>query len=84
MSSGIWSMDEHLNSKHPFTNAKLLCYSEHWGAQTVFAKIEGPYYRDLKKAAFKCIDKSGDNHHVFVEAFEVSNDDRILFLWTGS
>lgn len=82
----IWSVFEveDLNSPHPFQGALQLAYSEHWGGESVFEEIKGETWTALYVAADRCIRRSGDDHHVFIEAFEPVADTQQLRLTTGS
>lgn len=76
----IWSILEHDPSEpHPYQDATTVRYDLHWGgAGTCYATILGPSYLDLWVAADKVIRESGDEHHVFVEAFTPDGDELIL------
>jgi hypothetical protein len=83
----IWSLDEvsDLRVKHPFDGAEILAYSSHWGPGEVKARINGDTWVDLWAAADEVIKLSGDNHHIFIEAFERSKfKNNHLELSTGS
>jgi hypothetical protein len=81
----IWSMYEigSCLQKHRYTVGTELVYAVHWGPETVRVPIEGDTYLDLFRAADQAIKLSGDQHHVFIECFEV-NEDGELELSTGS
>lgn len=83
----IWSVYsvEDLNQPHPYVAAAEICYKDHWGDSAVYETIPGPTWRDLYSAADRCIQRSGDDHHVFIESFEtVADQPQILRLTTGS
>ena len=83
----IWSIYEvsDLNQPHPHVNAAEICYRDHWGDSAVYETIPGPTWRDLYRAADRCIQRSGDGHHVFIEGFEtVADQPHQLRLTTGS
>lgn len=73
------SADEPTN----FGNRQVLVYAEHFGDEEVVVTIPGPTWGDLYKAADAAITASGDEHHCFIEGFEVRSDGR-LYLSTGS
>ena len=85
----IWSIYElpihgFLND-HPYTDARSICYRDHWGDAPVYETIEGPTWADLYRAADRCIQRSGDQHHIFIERFQtVADQPHQLRLTTGS
>ncbi len=81
----IYSVDS-MYDEHPYTAAEALLYKDHWGEKHMSAKIEGNRWIDLWRAADECIRNSGDNHHMFIEAFTPYNkgDNTVLVLSTGS
>lgn len=83
----IWSIYEveNLRAPHPYTAAREVCYGDHWGEEAVVEPIPGKTWTDLYVAASRCIERSGDGHHVFIEHFEtVADQPQILRLTTGS
>jgi hypothetical protein len=85
----IWSIYElpihGFLGDHPFKNAVQVAYREHWGDEPVFESIDGPTWADLYRAADRCIQRSGDQHHIFIESFEpVAGQPHQLRLSTGS
>ncbi len=83
----IWSMFEveDLNQPHPYSLAREICYRDHWGDAAVYETIPGPTWRDLYAAADRCIRRSGDDHHIFIEALHpVADQPHQLRLTTGS
>jgi hypothetical protein len=80
----IWSIFEvdDIDSQHPYRGAQTLVYKDHWGEKPVYVPIGGATWADLWVAADAAIEDSGDNHHVFIEAFKQAGDE--LFLTTGS
>lgn len=87
----VWSIYEveDLEAQHPFPGALEVVYSEHWGGESVIEeiKIEGRGHGtwvDLWDAADRCIRRSGDDHHVFIEAFYPVAGTQQLRLTTGS
>jgi hypothetical protein len=83
----IWSIYEvdDLSQPHPYVGATEVCYRDHWGDAPVHETIPGPTWADLYTAADRCIARSGDGHHVFIEAFDtVANQPHQLRLTTGS
>ncbi len=77
----IWSMyelEEHGFLKdHPYTSDAFVVYQG--GHVPVFGNTWGDIYR----AADWAIRNSGDDHHIFIEAFELKNGNE-LHLVTGS
>lgn len=83
----IWSIFtvEELGQPHPYLTATEICYRDHWGEAAVYETIPGGTWIDLYTAADRCIQRSGDSHHIFIEAFEpVANQPHQLRLTTGS
>ena len=83
----IWSIYEveELGEQHPYLNATEICYKDHWGDKAVYETISGGTWMDLYEAADRCIQRSGDGHHIFIERFQPSKDQpRQLILQTGS
>ena len=70
---------------HPYKGALQVAYSQHWGDEIVCEDIQGGTWADLYRAADRCIRRSGDGHHCFIEAFTVNqNTPQQLILHTGS
>lgn len=83
----IWSIYEVANMTlcHPYKDAEYVIYDQHWGDSEVVRKIEGRDWNALYRAADAAIQASGDQHHVFIEAFEpVADKPHYLRLTTGS
>ena len=83
----IWSIYEVANMTlcHPYKDAEYVIYDQHWGDSEVVRKIEGRDWNALYRAADAAIQSSGDDHHVFIEAFEpVADLPHHLRLTTGS
>ena len=83
----IWSIFtvEDLNQPHPYAAAVEVCYRDHWGDAPVYETIPGPTWKDLYTAADRCIRRSGDGHHVFIESFQtVADQPHQIRLTTGS
>lgn len=83
----IWSIYEVANMTlcHPYKDAEYVIYDQHWGDSEVVRKIEGRDWNALYRAADAAIQASGDQHHVFIEAFEpVADKPHHLRLTTGS
>lgn len=83
----IWSIFEveDLNQPHPYAAAAEICYRDHWGDAPVYEIIPGPTWRDLYSAADRCIQRSGDGHHIFIESFQpVADQPHQIRLTTGS
>lgn len=82
-----WSLFnvDNLSTQHPYPGAEQVAYRDHWGDEAVFEPIEGNTWADLYAAADRCIQRSGDCHHVFIEDFVVNpQQPRQLILTTGS
>jgi len=77
----IWSMYEIAEHDflrdHPYPDTAFVCYQG--GHVPVFGSTWGDIYR----AADWAIRNSGDQHHIFIEAFELRNGNE-LHLVTGS
>lgn len=83
----IWSVYEvsDLTAAHPYVGATHVCYDTHWGSEDVWMPINGDRWVDLYDAADRCIRRSGDDHHVFIEGFDpVADQPQTLRLTTGS
>ena len=85
----IWSIYElpvhGFLGDHPYVGAAEICYRDHWGDEPVYETIQGPTWADLYRAADRCVQRSGDGHHVFIEAFTpVADQPHQLRLSTGS
>lgn len=85
----IWSVYElpvhGFLTKHPYAAAREICYRDHWGANPVYETIQGDTWADLYRAADRCIQRSGDDHHCFIEHFQtVADQPHQLRLTTGS
>ncbi len=83
----IWSIYSvtDLTADHPYKAARSVCYRDHWGDAAVYETIQGSTWLDLYRAADRCIQRSGDGHHVFIEAFDaVADQPHQLRLTTGS
>lgn len=82
-----WSIYEvdNLSDRHPYAGADRVVYRNHWGSEAVSVSINGLTWAALWVAANAAIRDSGDNHHVYIEAFEPDAEDpRTLVLVTGS
>jgi hypothetical protein len=80
----IWSifeLEEHgFLYNHPWEGARVLVYHDR-----TTAPIEGPTWADLYRAADLAIERSGDDHHMFIEGFApYGTDNSMLELTTGS
>ena len=80
----IYGVDD-LSQPHPYTEAREVCYRDHWGDEAVYETIQGPTWAALYAAADRCIRRSGDDYHIFIESFEpVADQPHQLRLTTGS
>jgi hypothetical protein len=74
----IYKLDEHGFLKdHPYTSDAFVVY------QGGHVPVCGATWGDVYRAADKAIFISGDDHHIFIEAFELRNGNE-LHLTTGS
>jgi hypothetical protein len=88
----FWSYHQNelcdFTKNHPYMGATTLTYSMYFtdGEMVpITVDIKGPRWIDLWRTADELIQKSGDNHHVFVEDFIIESIDPItLSLHTGS
>lgn len=82
----IWSMYElpvhGFLEKHPYPSDSFVCYTDHWGDGRKHYPVMGPTWGDVYRAADLAIRESGDDHHIFIEAFRVKGNE--LHLSTGS
>jgi hypothetical protein len=84
--SAVWSIFEvdNLNENHPFVGATKVIYKT-YGSGDAEVAINGTTWASLYIAADTLISESGDNHHIFIEAFKQSSiNPEILFVTTGS
>jgi len=81
----IWSLYEieDLDAVHPYPADSIVVYSQHWGDKPVHCAVQGATWRDIYRAADNCIRLSGDEHHVFIESFDLKNGSE-LHMSTGS
>jgi hypothetical protein len=82
----IYDLPQHgFLGDHPYKGAAEICYRDHWGEAAVYETILGSTWADLYRAADRCIQRSGDSHHIFIEGFEpVADQPHQLRLVTGS
>ena len=83
----IWSIYEvdNLSERHPYEGATTVVYKDWNTDKDVVVQVNGLTWAALYVAANAAINKSTDNHHVFIEGFKQSSiDSTILFLSTGS
>ena len=73
-----------ITAPHMLGNIVQVAYDKHWGHRTVFVEVLGNTWLDLYVAADKAISLSGDNHHVFIEAFNTTDVAGQVSLSTGS
>jgi len=81
----MWSVYEveDLHAAHPYPGSSFVVYRDHWGDKPIHAAVWGSTWADIYKAADACIQGSGDDHHVFIENFEVENYNELRLI-TGS
>jgi hypothetical protein len=81
----IWSLYdvEDLSQPHPYPGDVFVVYKDHWGDQPVHCAVSGSTWAAVYTAADNCIIRSGDQHHVFIEGFELKNGNE-LHMSTGS
>lgn len=77
----IWSVYElpvhGFLANHPYPSDSFIVYQGHHCA------VWGSTWADIYRAADQAIRNSGDDHHCFIEGFEVKNGNE-LHLYTGS
>jgi hypothetical protein len=84
--NAIWSITEvdNLNERHPYPSDAFVVYKNHWGEnKQVHCAVYGGTWAAVYVAANACIRNSGDEHHVFIENFELKNGNE-LHMTTGS
>lgn len=84
--NAVWSIFEveNLSERHPFVGVTKVIYRA-YGSGDHEVTIEGDTWKSLYIAADTLIANSGDNHHIFIEAFKQSSiAPEILFVTTGS
>lgn len=87
LTNSTWSAYEadNLSDCHPYAGANRVVYKDHWGDKPVSCSINGSTWAALWVAADACIRDSGDEHHVYIEQFTISQaDPGTLILSTGS
>lgn len=70
-------------ANHPYPSDSFVVYKDHWGDKTVHCAVNGPTWGDIYRAADRCIQNSGDDHHMFIEGFILTNGNELV-LQTGS
>lgn len=86
----VWSIFETVDMLDEVAltgNDIIMTYDIHWGKRPVQERCPiNPTWRDLATVAANLIGASGDQHHVFIEAFDVttSGTNIELNLVTGS
>ena len=77
--ASIWSLYEvtDLNAKHNAPSDAFVVYEGQHCA------VYGETWVDIYRAADNCIRNSGDQHHIFIEGFELKNGNE-LHMYTGS
>jgi hypothetical protein len=83
----IWSIYElplhGFLQDHPYPSDAFVVYRDHWGDnEDMHYPVLGPTWGDVYRAADLAIRNSGDEHHVFIEGFQVKGNE--LRLSTGS
>ena len=77
----IWSIYElpvhGFLEKHPYPGSSFIMY------QGQHCAVWGDTWADIYRAADQLIRGSGDDHHIFIEGFEVKNHNE-LHMYTGS
>jgi hypothetical protein len=68
---------------HPYPSDAFVVYTQHWGEGRQHYPVQGTTWADLYRAADAAIRDSGDDHHIFIEHFELKNGNE-LHLVTGS
>ncbi len=68
---------------HPYPSDAFVVYTQHWGEGRKHYPVQGTTWADLYRAADLAIRESGDDHHIFIEHFELRNGNE-LHLSTGS
>jgi hypothetical protein len=68
---------------HIYPSDAFVVYRDHWGDnEDMHYPVLGPTWGDVYRAADLAIRNSGDEHHVFIEGFQVKGNE--LRLTTGS
>jgi hypothetical protein len=85
--SAIWSvyeLDVHgFLQAHPYSSDAFVVYRNHWGEnKDRHYPVLGTTWGDVYRAADLAIRESGDDHHIFIEGFEVRGNE--LHMYTGS
>jgi len=67
----VWAMGDHLlHWGGPAIDGECtIVYSQHWGEEEVSETAVNPTFHDLHMIASRLIERSGDEHHVFIENF---------------
>jgi len=86
--SSVWSIYdvEDMSQPHPWPQAQEVVYRDHWGRGPTWAPITGTTWAALYVAADQAIQKSGDQHHIYIESFRLDQQGSViqLVLTTGS
>lgn len=70
--------------QHPYPSDAFIVYKQHWGDnRDSHYPVQGTTWGDIYRAADQAIRASGDDHHIFIEDFELRNGNE-LHLTTGS
>ncbi len=87
----VWSMyavDDF--SEVPYPQVTELVYANYWGKDikskppAIKIPLRDKSWLGLWAAADEAIKKSGDFHHIYIEAFKPTNDGKTLTLYCGS
>ena len=83
--TSVWSMYEvdSLNHNHPYPSDAIIVYTNGPDGKTVRCVVNGSNWVDVYVAANECIRNSGDQHHIYIEAFSLQNGNE-LHMTTGS
>lgn len=85
-----WSMNEDPAAPHPYSDATVMSHGSYhvwrdghvYQGEPITTAILGPSYLDLWRAADTLICESGDDNHIFIEAFTLDGD--VLHVYCGS
>lgn len=86
LSGAVWSIFEVIDTMDDVAiegKGLTMAYVTHWGPKPVSESLpDNPTWRQLAHASARLVVASGDQHHVFIELFEVNG--ATLTLVTGS
>lgn len=87
MSKPVWEIvDRDMAARVSTWTGRILRYDCHWGDSIVPVRIiePGTTLEEIMVMAFKMVEESNDDHHIFIEDIMESSDGCFLDIMTGS